>query len=326
MTASPGLRTAFWNYDRTTPLCDGRVDLGGLKLAIEILRPEQTFARAYEGDGFDVCEASFSNTVTMVSKGACPYVLIPAFVSRAFRHGSVFVRMDREIASAADLAGKTVGLQEYDMTAAVVVRGLLRDDYGVKPADIRWHVGDVERLKPLDVFAGRAPEGVSITVRPTGTSLEAGLLSGDLDAIISLRTPAAVKAGNSAVRPLFPPDAERQWFARRGIFPIMHAVAVRRTLAERNPGLTRHLYECFKAAKDLAVADLDIIQVPKITLPWPHLVVADIRSLMGQDFWPYGVAANLTALHSQLRWSFEDGLQARPIRIEDLFAADCLDT
>ena len=326
MNDAPALHTAFWNYDRTTPLCDGRVDLGGLQLNIEILRPEQTFAMAYEGKGFDVCEASFSNSVTLVSKGACPYVLIPAFVSRAFRHGSVFVRTDRGIASASDLAGKTVGLQEYDMTAAVVVRGFLRDDYGVKPSDITWRVGDVERLRPLYEFSGHAPDGMSMSVRPPGSSLEDGLLSGELDAIISLRTPSAVTSGSSAVRPLFEPDAERHWYAKRGIFPIMHAVAVRRTLAEHSPGLTRHLYDCFKAAKDLAIADLDIIQVPKVTLPWPHRITAEVRSLMGHDFWPYGLAANLDTLQAQLRWSHEDGLQARPVRIEDLFAADCLDT
>jgi 4,5-dihydroxyphthalate decarboxylase len=325
MANIPPLRTAFWNYDRTTPLCDGRVDLGGLPLQIEILRPDQTFAMAYEGNGFDVCEASFSNTVTMTSKEACPYVLVPAFLSRAFRHGSLFVRTDRGISSPADLKGKTIGLQEYDMTAAVVVRGLLRDEYGVAASDITWRVGDAERLKPLEFPIGHPPDGVSIALRPAG-SLEEGLLSGELDAIISLRTPQAVHGGNPLVRPLFDEIAERQWFARRGIFPIMHAVGVRRTLAEQHPGLTRRVYDLFKKAKDLAVADLDIIQVPKVTLPWPHAIAAEIRKLMGHDFWPYGIAANAHVLQTQLRWSSEDGLQARPVRIEDVFAADCLDT
>ena len=322
----PPLRTAFWNYDRTAPLCDGRVNLGGVVLKIEILRPDQTFAMAYEGNGFDVCEASFSNTVTMTSMDACPYVLIPAFLSRAFRHGSLFVRTDRGISSPHDLAGKTIGLQEYDMTAAVVVRGLLRDDYGVAASDVTWRVGDAERLKPLKFPVGLPPQGVSITERPSGSSLEDGLLSGELDAIISLRIPQAVRDGNPLVCALFDAAAEKQWFARRGIFPIMHAVGVRRTLAHQNPGLTRQLYDLFKQAKDLAVADLEIIQVPKVTLPWPRAIVAEIRELMGYDFWPYGIAANANVLQTQLRWSSDDGLQARAIQIEDVFATDCLDT
>jgi 4,5-dihydroxyphthalate decarboxylase len=326
MTGLPLLRTAFWNYDRTAPLCDGRIDLQGLPLRTEILTPDQTFAMAYQGHGFDVCEASFSNTVTMTSKGACPYVLIPAFLSRAFRHGSLFIRSDRGIGSAHDLAGKTIGLQEYDMTAAVVVRGLLRDEYGIAASDISWRVGDTERLKPLEFPIGHPPKGVSIVLRREGSSLEEGLLSGELDAIISLRTPNAVHGAQGPVRALFDAQAERDWFARRRIFPIMHAVAVRRTLAERYPGLTRQLYNLFKAAKDLAVADLDIIQVPKVTLPWPHAIAAEVRTIMGNDFWPYGMAANAEVLKTQLRWSSEDGLQARPVRIEDVFAADCLET
>jgi 4,5-dihydroxyphthalate decarboxylase len=326
MSTIPPLRTVFWNYDRTLPLCDGRIDLHGLPLRIEIMRPDQTFARAYQADGFDVCEASFSNTVTMTSKDACPYVLIPAFLSRAFRHGALFIRTDRGISSARDLAGKTIGLQEYDMTASVVVRGLLRDEYGIAASDISWRVGDAERLKPLAFPLGHPPKGVSIFQRPEGSSLEEGLLSGELDAIISLRTPKAADGVQGLVRALFDAQAERDWFTRRRIFPIMHAVAVRRTLAEQHPGLTRRLYDLFKTAKDLAVSDLEVIQAPKVTLPWPHAIAAEVRSIMGHDFWPYGIAANAEVLNTQLRWSSEDGLQARPIRIEDVFAADCLDT
>jgi 4,5-dihydroxyphthalate decarboxylase len=320
------MRTAFWNYDRTMPLCDGRVDLGGLPLEISILRPEQTFAMAYQGEGFDICEASLSNTLTTISKGECPYVLVPAFVSRAFRHGSIFVRADGGIMSPSDLGGKAIGLQEYDMTAAVVVRGMLRDDYGVSSSSIGWRLGDVERLKSLDFPLGRPPEGVSLTVRPEGTSLEQGLLCGELDAIISLRTPQAASGPQPSVRRLFDDMAEREWFARRGIFPIMHAVGVKRSVADANPGLTRKVYEIFTAAKDLAIADLNVIQVPKVTLPWPSAILREIRSLMGSDFWPYGIEANRAVLETQMRWSYEDGLQARRVQLEDLFAHDCLDT
>ncbi len=326
MTVAYAMKTAFWNYDRTAPLYDGRVDLDGLALDIAILRPDQTFAMAYQDEGFDICEASFSNTVTMTSMDACPYVLVPAFVSRAFRHGAVFVRTDRGINSPHDLVGKIVGLQEYDMTAAVVVRGILRDDYGVPASSIDWRIGDRERLKPLDLPSGLPPSDASCTLRPEGVSLEDGLLNGELDAIISLRTPRTVRDGHPDVRRLFDDTAERDWFAQRRHFPIMHAIGVRRALTATRPGLTRAVYDAFKTAKDLAVADLEVIQVPKVTLPWPHVIAREVREVMGKDFWPYGIAANQDALQTQLRWSFEDGLQARPISIEDIFAADCLDT
>jgi 4,5-dihydroxyphthalate decarboxylase len=320
------MHTAFWSYDRTSALRDGRVDLDGLQLEIEILTPEQTFARSYQGAGFDICEASFSNSATMISKGQCPYVLVPAFLSRAFRHSCLFVRTDRGIHSPRDLIGKTVGLQEYDMTAAVVIRGLLRDEYGVQSSSINWRVGEVERLKPLDFPLARAPENIEISLRPPGLSLEAGLLSGELDAIVSLRTPMAIANKDPLVRRLFDDQAEREWFVRTGLFPIMHAVGVKRSIAEQTPGLTRRIYEAFESAKNMAVLDLEIIQVPKVTLPWPAATLSEVRKLMGHDFWPYGISSNRRTLETQLRWSREDGLLAQPVQVEDIFASDCLDT
>jgi len=154
---SAALRTAFWNYDRTLALIDGRVEVEGHELAIEVLRPEVTFAKAFSDAAFDVCEISFSNTVTSVSKQDFPYALIPIFLSRAFRHSAIFIRTDRGIERPEDLKGKTVGLQEYDMTAAVVVRGFLRDQYGVEPRDIAWKVGELERTKPLEFPSDARP-------------------------------------------------------------------------------------------------------------------------------------------------------------------------
>lgn len=320
------MHTAFWSYDRTSALRDGRVGLDDLRLEIEILTPEQTFARSYQGAGFDICEASFSNSATMISKGQCPYVLVPAFLSRAFRHSCLFVRTDRGIRSPRDLAGKTIGVQEYDMTAAVVLRGLLRDEYGVQPSSISWRVGEVDRLKPLDFPLGRPPENIEIALRPAGSSLESGLLSGELDAIFSLRTPKAATNGDPLVRRLFDDQAERDWFVRTGLFPVMHAVGVKRSIVEQTPGLTRKIYEAFKSAKDMAVSDLEIIQVPKVTLPWPTAILGEVRKLMGHDFWPYGISGNRSTLETQLRWLREDGLLAKPLQIEDIFAHDCLDT
>ena len=197
------LHTAFWNYDRTQPLRDGRVGIAGVDLDIEILTPDQTFSRAYEGGGFDVCEVSFSNSVTAHSKGACPYVLLPAFLSRAFRHSAIFIRKDRGIDRPEDLRGKAIGLQEYDMTAAVVVRGLLRDRYGLDPADLRWRVGDGADTKPPSFPKGLPPDRVSIEPLGGGKPLAASLLDGDIDAAILLRVPPAIK-DSPLVRRLFP--------------------------------------------------------------------------------------------------------------------------
>lgn len=325
---SAALRTAFWNYDRTLALIDGRVEVDGHELAIEVLRPEVTFAKAFSDAAFDVCEISFSNTVTSVSKQDFPYALIPVFLSRAFRHSAIFIRTDRGIERPEDLKGKTVGLQEYDMTAAVVVRGFLRDQYGVEPRDIAWKVGELERTKPLEFPLGRPPEGVSIDILPPDKSLEDRLLAGELDAVIVLRPPAAFRAGNPRIAPLFPDPiaAEKAWFAAARHFPIMHAVGVRKPLLDAYPGLGRRLFDAFDRAKGIAVAELEITQAPKVTLPWPHAALAEARALFGPDPWPYGVRANRQVLETQLRWSRLDGLQARPVTLDELFASDCLDT
>jgi 4,5-dihydroxyphthalate decarboxylase len=321
------LSAAFWNYDRTLPLVDGRIQIDGCDLRMELLRPEETFARAFGAAEFDICELSFSNSVTTLSLGKLAYTLVPAFLSRAFRHSSLFVRADAGIKTPRDLKGARVGVQEYDMTAAVVARGFLRD-YGVAPTDIRWRVGEAERTKPLDFPVGRIPQGLEIELLPSGVTLEQRLLAGELDAMISLRLPETAKGPAARIRHLFPDPAaaERDWFRRHRIFPIMHAVGIRRSVAEENPGLPRRVYEAFLAAKNLAVAELEIIQAPKVTLPWPHAALTEARELIGADHWPYGIAANRYAIERQLQWSRDDGLQARPVAIEELFAADCLDT
>ena len=323
------LSVAFWNYDRTLPLADGRVSVPGARLLCSILRPEQAFARAFGPAEFDVSELSFSNSVTWASRGDFAYRLIPVFLSRAFRHDTIFVRADRGIRRPEDLRGRRIGLQEFDMTAAVVLRGLLRDRYGVASRDLHWCVGDTDRPKPLDFPLGHPPDGVEIEILSPERSLEARLEDGELDAVITLRPPERLlRRGDPRIARLFPdPVAEdRACFAATGVFPIMHAVGLRRDVLDRDPGLGRQIYEAFCTAKRIAIEELEVIQAAKITLPWVGEALQRARAVLGHDFWPYGLGANRKALETGLRWSFEDGLQARPVRIEDLFDPACLDT
>jgi 4,5-dihydroxyphthalate decarboxylase len=320
------LSAAFWNYDRTQPILDARAAVQDLELACTVLRPEEAFARAFTDAPYDVSELSYSNTITAVSKGEFPYWLIPVFPSRAFRHSAIFIRTDRGIRAPADLAGRTIGLQEYDMTAAVVARGMLRDEYGCDTASIRWRAGDKERTKPLAFPVPRQPPGLDLEILPPGRSLEERLLAGELDALISLRAPAAFTAGDSRIARLFadPAAEERAYFRRTGIFPVMHVVGVRKLLVERDPALPGKLHELFSIAKQIAVAELEIIQAPKVTLPWVNDELHRTREVMGEDYWPYGLGTNRKTLETQLRWSREDGLQARPVSLEELFAPQVL--
>jgi 4,5-dihydroxyphthalate decarboxylase len=323
----PELRTAFWSYDRTLPLIDGSVQVEECTLAIEVLRPESIFSRAFSNAEFDLCELSLSNAITAFSKCEFPYVLIPAFLARTFRHSSIIVRVDRGIRQPQDLRGKTVGLQEYGMTAAVVIRGFLRD-YGVEPRDICWQVGEKGISKPPEFPTGRPPDGVNIKQLSSEISLEDRLQAGELDAAFLVRSPASLRAPWSKIAFLFPDAkaAEKEWYAAKKIFPIMHAVGIRRSLLRDDPTLSRRIFDAFRTAKDMAVSELEVTQAPKVTLPWSPAAVSEARALMGQDFWPYGIRANRHVLEAQIRWSALDGLQARPVTIEEMFAEDCLDT
>ena len=325
---SEALRTAFWNYDRTLPLINGTVKVEGASLAIEVLSPEVIFAKAFATADFDICELSFSNSVTAASKGEFPYALIPVFLARAFRHSTVIVRTDRGITRPQDLRGKTIGLQEYGMTGAVVIRGMLRDTYGVEPQDIRWRVGEKGVSKPLEFPAGRPPTGVDIAMMPTDRSLEERLEAGELDAAILLKRRISRAAHQSRTAPLFADAkaAEIEWYAATKIFPIMHAVGVKKSLIKKYPDLARRVFNAFHSAKAIAISELDVTQAPKVTLPWPHYAIDEARALMGRDPWPYGISANRHVLDAQIRWSRLDHLQARQIEVEDLFAADCLTT
>ena len=321
------LRTALWDYDRTRPLIEGGVKVDGYELAIAVQRPEEIFRRAFSAAEFDLCELSFSNSLTAISKGDFPYLLLPAFLARAFRHSSIVIRTDRGIASPTDLRGKTIGLQEYGMTAAVVIRGVLRD-YGIAPEDIRWRVGEKGLSRPLEFPAGAPPEGVEIETLSADVSLEDRLLAGELDAAFLVRRPSSLDQPAAGIARLFqdPKVAEQEWFSRSKIFPIMHAVGIRKTLVEADLNLPRRLFDAFDQARMAAIAELEVTQAPKVTLPWPHSAVDEARALMGHEFWPYGIRANRHVLEAQIRWSYLDGLQKRPVALEEMFAEGCLDT
>lgn len=316
----------FWNYDRTAALADGRAPLRGCAPAFTILPPEAAFAHAFSTAEFDITELSFSNHLTALSEGRAAYTAIPVFPSRAFRHGSLFVRTDRDIREPADLKGKRIGLQEYQMTAALVVRGILWDDYGVEPGDLAWVVGGVE--DPGPPRDRTAIPGVAIEAAPPGESLDALFAAGRLDALISLRPPPCVVAGGHPVGRLFPDwrVAEQDYFRRTGHFPIMHLMGIRRSLLEEHPWLGPSVYDAFCRAKDMAVGELAVIQAPKVTLPWGAAELEATRVLMGEDFWPYGVSANREALDRQIGWSCREGLSARRVPVEALFAAGTLDS
>jgi 4,5-dihydroxyphthalate decarboxylase len=315
------LSVAVWRYDRTQGLYDGRVRLPGRDMTLVDAPLEEIFSRAFEKAEFHVSELSFSNYLRLTVAGNCPYVGIPVFPSRSFRHGAFYVRADAGITSPQDLIGKRVGVREYSMTAALAARGALRDQFGVKSEDIHWVVGDVDEKERERIDLPRLHRNVPIEVAPAGALLSPMLLEGKLDALLAYKPIAPYKAGDHRVARLFsdPASVEERYFAETGIFPIMHLVGMRRDIAEANPALAMDVFRAFVAAQDMADEDLHLEQALKIALPWLSREVKRTTEIMGTNYWAAGFRSNRAVVERMIEWSFEDGLIPSKVSAESLF-------
>ncbi len=313
------LSIAVGNYDRIRPLVDAEVGIDAVDPLFMLLEPEEIFFRAFRHGDFDVCELSLSSFAMRTARGDCPYVGLPVFPSRAFRHTAIYVRRDR-IGTPADLRGRRVGVPEYQLTANVWARGLLEDEHGVRPEDIVWVRGGLEQPGRVEKIAFDPPPGLRLETAPAGATLAAMLAAGAIDAIIAPRAPACF-GRDPNVGWLYPDPtaAASVYFRRTGIFPIMHLLGLRRELAERHAWLPMALVKAFTAAKDLAMARLADPAACKVSLPFVEERLAEARALMGEDYWSYGLAANRATLATFLRRHHREGLSARELAPEDLF-------
>ena len=321
------LTVATWDYDRVRPLIDGRVRIEGCEVTYIPLPVEEVFHRAYFHGEFDVAEIGFSPFLIALSRGTAPYVAVPAFLSRMFRHSAVYIRTDRGIEGPADLKGKRIGVPEYQMSAVLWVRGFLKDEHGIEASDITWVQGGLEQYGRKDKFPLNVPDGFPLEPAPVGVPLVQMLADGEVDALISARAPSCYAAGHPQVARLFPDyrAAEKEYYKRSGLFPIMHAVGVRNDLAEKYPWLPVSVYKAFAEAKRIADEDLREVTALKIGLPWVAAELESTEAVMGPDFWPYGIEANRKTLEAMARYSFEQHLAVRQLSVEEMFASTTLD-
>ena len=308
MTTKLRITLACTLSDRTRPVLDGRVPIPGVEFIALPGEPEDIFRRALRDRAFDVTELSMGSHITTTARGDSPYIGVPVFLSRAFRHSAIYIRTDRGITRPEDLAGRTIALPEYQQTAALWVRGILRETHGVDTRGIRWRIG-AERI------AITLPEGFDVA--PLGESPEQALREGRVDAMISPRAPAP----HPNIARLFPdyPAAEKAWFGRTGFFPIMHCLAVRRDVAEAHPWLPLVLFRAFAEARRLSLEELRLVNVLRVSLPWIAATMEEQERAMGGDVWPYGFAKNREEIAAMIRFARADGLAAREVTPEELF-------
>lgn len=321
------LSLACCDYDRTRAIFDGRARVDGCELFATALEPEEAFHRAFKYEEFDVSELSLSSYVVQVARGENRYVAIPAFVSRVFRHSGIYVRTDRGIARPQDLKGRTLGLPEYQMTANVWIRGMLQDEYGVRASDIRWRNGGLEQPGREERTPLSLPPGIELKPIAPGTTLSALLETGELDGVLAARPPSCFTRGAAHVGRLFADfrKAEQDYYRRTKIFPVMHVVGIRKSLLEKHPWLAVNVMKAFAQAKALCWHELGQIGHLYNSLPWGVADFADARALMGEDYWSYGLQPNRHVLEAFTRYHHEQGLSARKVSPEEMFAPAACD-
>jgi 4,5-dihydroxyphthalate decarboxylase len=305
------LTLACGRYDRTQPLIDGRVEPEGVDLTFIPLRPGETFWRMLNHGEFDVSEMSLSSYTILRSEGDTRFIAIPVFPSRVFRHSAVYLRADSKIETPQDLKGKRIGVADYQMTAAVWVRGFLKSEYGVAPEDVTWVIGrPVRTIKP--------PSGIRIEAMPAETTLEAMLERGEIDALASVMIP---KGLGSTMRRLFrePRQVERAYYEKTGIFPIMHTFVLKTSLYEKNPWLAVSFYRAFSRARDIAYRTMYDTDALTVSLPWVIDEVEETRKIFGPQIWDYSIEGSRPTLEALVSHLDEQRLTRRRMNVEELF-------
>jgi len=318
---------ACWDYDRTRALADGTVRPEGMELNYLAQPVEETFFRMLRHREFDCAEMSLSSYVLSLGRENPPFIAVPAFPSRFFRHSCIFVSARSGITAPRELAGRRVGAPEYQMTAPVWIRGTLSDEYGVKVTDAQHFTGGEEEAGRTEKLALDLPPAIRVERIGPDQTLARMLADGELDALYTARAPSTFHTRPQDVRRLFPDyvAVERDYFARTRVFPIMHTVVIRRELYERHRWCARELYKAFVRAQAVTYRDLAETAAHKAMLPWLTAHVEDARRTLGEDWWAYGLEPNRHVLETFLRYHHEQGLSKRRFAPEELFAPETLE-
>jgi 4,5-dihydroxyphthalate decarboxylase len=319
---------ACWDYDRTRALADGTVRPDGVDLTYLNLPVEETFFRMLRHREFEAAEMSLSSYVVHVGAGhgdvADRLVAIPVFPSRAFRHHGIYVRADSPVTDPADLAGGTVGVPEYQLTAVVWIRGILADRHKLPITAVRYRTGGMHEPGRIEKQRLDLPPGIDVApISPDRTLIDM-LLGGEIDALYAPRTPKSMVAGGRQLRYLFtdPRAEEERYAAETGIFPIMHVVVLRGDVYRARAWIARSLYTAFEQAKSLTEARMADAVANPYMVPWLADELERTRSLLGRDFWPYGLHPNRATLEVFLRYAHEQGLTPRRLEADELFAPE----
>jgi 4,5-dihydroxyphthalate decarboxylase len=299
----------------------------GIDLVYLNMPVEETFFRMLRHREFDIAEMSLSSYVMSHFTEERPFVAIPVFPSRYFRHSSIYVNADAGIREPRDLIGRRVGSPEYQMTAPVWIRGILSDEYGVKVDDVVHYTGGEEQPNRPEKLPLSLPQNIRVErIGPTQT-LSAMLRNGEIDALYTARKPSSYDGPQGKVRRLFEDfvDVERAYFRKTNIFPIMHTIVIRRDVYESHRWIAQSLFKAFAEAQYRIYRELEETAALKVMLPWLNAHVEEARRIMGDDYWSYGFKQNRETLDTFLRYSYEQGLSKRRLSPEEIFVPETME-
>ncbi len=328
------LDIAFWDYDRTRALVDGSVKIDGVDASFHSARiVTEIFGPAIKDRAYDVSELGMTYFLRTMEFDDAPFLAIPVFPNRSFRHSAIYINKESGIERPEDLVGKTIGeLALYSHDAGLISKGILSDDYGVTPDQSRWIVGGIDfPMKPIDFVPQPHPDDVDVTWADGKADLGKMLVSGEIDALMSADIPRSILEKSPKVGRLFEDyeTAERDYYKRTGLFPIMHTVVVKKELVADHPEIVKAVYKGFCEAKaaeqEKLVRNMTFNNVGTM-IPWTTKLLDEDRTLLGDDWWPYGLAANRKMLDTILRYHFEQGITKQLMTCEEIFVPAFLDT
>jgi 4,5-dihydroxyphthalate decarboxylase len=310
-------------YDRMSALFNGSVQVEGVDLrCIPIQQPMEVFSRMLKNQEFDISEMSLTHCFTLRAANKARFVTLPVFPSRMFRHGFIFINSKSGIRSPKDLQGKRIGVQGYQMTAAVWIRGILRSEYGVSFEGTEWLEGGVNEPGVPGGDATSMRPGQKLNIRHVGNTrtLSDMLAAGEIDAIIGAIRPTSLATSPDVVR-LFPNyhEVEREYYRRTGVFPGMHALVIRDEVYQENRWLATSVFKACNAAKIMSLEQAQFTGALQFMLPWLTEALEEIDEVFGGDPWPYGLGPNRRMLDAFNQILVDDGFLPAPLKLEDVF-------
>lgn len=323
------VKIACFNYAHTQPLLNGTVKLESYDATFDTdSRIDKLFERVLKDREFDVAELGLTFYLRSLEHYDAPFIALPIFPNRQFRHSAIFINKASGIKTAKDLEGKVIGeFATFSHDAGTVAKGILSDEYGVNPEKCKWVIGGYDYpMEPLNFMPFITPSNIDVTKvkdKPLGSMLD----NGEIDAFITADVPKCFLENSPNVERLFPnyEELERDYYAQTGIFPIMHTVVIRRDLAENNPDLVNAVYNAFCEAKDIAMnhyVKMQYIYNTDTMIPWFNTVFEKNRKLFAEDWWPYGMKDNYKAVDAFLRWQYEQGITKKRWTCEEIFIPD----